>query len=135
MSTIFPDVEKLIVARLSSALSAMSGALTTGVVVATVKPAAGVKPYPAKIVTVRADGGTQLVRGLTKSERVGVNVYANTYANASGLALIVESLMRSGVWGDIKFVQTTMSPVRVDNDGPQEQRYITFEVVVKASSL
>jgi hypothetical protein len=43
--------------------------------------------------------------------------------------------MRSNVWGDIKFVETVLSPVRVDNDGPQEQRYMVFEVVVKASSL
>jgi hypothetical protein len=135
MATIFPDVEKLVVARLASSLSALSGAATNGVVVATVKPAAGVKPYPAKIVTVRADGGAQKERGLTKSERMGVNVFSNTYANASSLALIVESLMRSNVWGDIKFVETVLSPVRVDNDGPQEQRYMVFEVVVKASSL
>jgi hypothetical protein len=135
MATIFPDVEKLVVARLTSSLSAMSGAMTSGVVVATVKPAAGVKPYPTKIVTVRSDGGSMMVRGLTKAERLGVNVWANTYANASGLALVVEALMRAMPWGDIKLVETITSPIRVDNEGPQEQRYMIFEVFVKASSM
>jgi hypothetical protein len=135
MATIFPDVEKLIVARLKSALSASSLPYASNVFVATKKPAPDVSPYPARIVTVRADGGMQRVRGITKTERVGLNVYADTYSDASTLALFVESLMRTFNWGDVKLVETVMSPVRVDNEAVQEQRYMTFELVVKASDV
>ena len=135
MATIFPDVEKLLVSRLKDSLQASSKSYASGVTVATKKPSAEVTPYPARIVTVRADGGGSLVRGLTKSERVGVNVYAANYSDASSLALLVEALMRTFNWGDIKLVDTSMSPVRVNNDGKEEQRYMTFELVVKASTL
>ena len=135
MATIFPDVEKLLVARLKSSLSTSGQSYASNVTVATKKPGAEVTPYPARIVTVRADGGTSIERGLTKSERVGVNVYAANYSDASSLALLVEALMRTFNWGDIKLVNTSMSPVRVDNDGKEEQRYMTFEIVVKASTL
>lgn len=135
MATIFPDVEKLVVARLKSSLGASTLPYATGVTVATKKPAADVKPYPLRIVTVRADGGMQRIRGITKTERVGLNVYAANYSDASSLALFVESLMRTFNWGDVKLVETVMSPVRVDNEAVEEQRYMSFELVVKASDI
>lgn len=135
MATLFPDVEKLIVSRLKSALNGAVPAYATGVTVATKKPAPDVTPYPARIVTVRADGGVQRVRGITKTERVGVNVYADNYADASSLALYVDAVIRTFNTGEIKLVETTLSPVRVDNDGAEEQRYMTFELVVKATDL
>ena len=135
MATIFPDVEKLLVSRLKDSLQSSSKSYASGVTVATKKPSAEVTSYPARIVTVRADGGGSLIRGLTKTERVGVNVYAANYSDASSLALLVEALMRTFNWGDIKLVDTSMSPVRVNNDGKEEQRYMTFELVVKASDL
>lgn len=135
MATMFPDVEKLIVSRLKASLLVSTFSFASGVFVATKKPAPDVSPYPARIVMVRADGGEQRVRGVTKTERVGINVFAATYADASDLARLVESLMRTYNWGDIKLVETLMSPVRVDNDGVEEQRYMTFELVVKASDI
>jgi hypothetical protein len=133
MATIFPDVESLLVARIKSALTTLSAPVTAGVTVAVKKPAPDVSPYPAKIVTVRADGGQQILRGLVKEEMIGINVFANNYKNASDLARYVESIMRVSNWGDIKLIETTMSPVRVENDAKEEQRYMTFRVVVKAS--
>lgn len=135
MATIFPDVEKLLVARLKSNFQSSSEPFASNVTVATKKPAAEVSPYPARIVTVRTDGGLGLERGLTKTERIGVNVYAATYADANDLARLVEAWMRTFTSGDIKRVETTMSPVRVDNNAKEEQRYMTFELVVKASTL
>jgi hypothetical protein len=135
MATIFPDVEKLLVARLKSNFESSSESFASNVTVATKKPAAEVSPYPTRIVTVRTDGGLGLERGLTKTERIGVNVYAATYSDASNLARLVEAWMRTFTSGDIKRVETTMSPVRVDNNAKEEQRYMTFELVVKASSL
>ena len=135
MATIFPDVELLLVSRLKSSFQSASQSYASGVVVATKKPSAEVKPYPSRIVTVRADGGLSLELGLTKTERIGVNVYAANYSDASNIARLVEAWMRSYTFGDIKRVETTMSPVRVNNEGKEEQRYMTFELVVKASTL
>ena len=131
--TIYPDIESLIVARLKSGLSALSNPVASGVTVAVKKPAPDVSPYPAKIVTVRADGGPEISRGLIKSEMIGINVFAGSYKDASDLARYVESIVRASNWGDIKMVETTMSPVRVDNEATEEQRYMTFRIVVKAS--
>lgn len=135
MPTIFPDVEKLVVARLKSSLSASTLPYASGVTVATKKPAPDVSPSPSRVVTVRADGGSSIVTGITKAERIGINVYANKYADASDLARFVESLMRTFNWGDIKLVRTVMFPIRVDNEGTEEQRYMSFELVVKASDI
>lgn len=130
MGTIFPDVEKVLVAYLNQVLS--------GVTVATVKPAAGTSPYPSKIVTVRSDGGSQRERGITRSELIGVNVYAKTYAGASDLARLVESNIRdaAGV-GGIKLVETQLSPTRVvdPSTDTSHQRYMTFSIVTKASDV
>jgi hypothetical protein len=133
--TTFPDVEIALRTALVAALAATPGALAANVTVATIKPEPTVKPYPAKLVVIRSDGGSSVERGLTKREMVGVNVYATNYADASNLARLVESLMRGIASGSIKLVETLMFPVRVDTEstsGPQ-QRYMTFEVVVQAS--
>ena len=130
MGTIFPDVEKELVGYLKPLLS--------GVTVATVKPAAGTSPYPSKIVVVRADGGSQVERGITRSELVGVNVYAKTYADASDLARDVDALLRDAAgWGDVKRVDTMLSPTRVADPSTDtsHQRYMTFSVVTKASDI
>lgn len=130
MGTIFPDVEKALVAFLKPLLS--------GVTVATVKPAAGTSPYPGKVVTVRADGGSQLERGITRSELVGVNVYATSYADASDLARLVEAHVRNAAGvGGIKRVETELSPTRVvdPSTDSSHQRYMTFSVVTKATDF
>jgi hypothetical protein len=135
MATIFPDIEKLFVSAIKSGLQASTNPVASSVTVATIKPAADVNPYPAKIVTVRADGGASLERDLTRLERLGINVYASTYGNASELARLVESIVRTVRPSGVKLVETSMSPIRVDTASTTapEQRYMTFEVTVKAA--
>ena len=137
MATIFPDVEKLFVAAIKTALQASTSPVASNVTVATIKPAADVSPYPAKIVTIRNDGGATVERDITRSDRLGVNVFADTYANASELARLVESIVRNARPNGVKFVNTSMSPIRVDTDSTTapEQRYMTFEVTVKAADI
>lgn len=137
MATIFPDVEKLLVAAVKAGLAASSATVSSGVTVATVKPSPTSGAYPAKVVTIRSDGGAQKVRGLTRTERVGVNVYAKTYANASELARVVESVIRDSVGADIKAVETVLSPTRAaeGSTDTSEQRYMSFSVVTKASDV
>jgi hypothetical protein len=135
MNTIFPDVEKLLIARIKSLLEASSNPVADNVWVANKKPPADVTPYPGKICTIRSDGGPDTERGLIRAERVGINVYTETVADASELSRLIEALLRSNAWGDVKLIETDMSPMAVPNEGPQEQRYMTLTVYVKASNL
>lgn len=134
MSVIFPDPEKTIVAGLVALLEARSEAVASGVYVATKMPPPSVSPYPSKIVTVRSDGGPKVdpVRQLI---RVGVNVYADTYAEASELAYLVEALAEELRGTEIKMVRTVLSPTRVPEDSELEHRYMTWEIVTKGSTL
>lgn len=132
-NTIFPDVESLVVAGLKAALTASTAPIASNVFVSVRKPPPDQNPYPAKIVTIRSDGTSDVVRGITISERVGVNVYAQTYADANQLSRLVESLMRQLVGGAIKLVETNSGPIPIANDSVEEQRYLVFDLVVKAT--
>ena len=133
MGTIFPDVEPILLAGISNGLEARSEPVTDNVFVSVKKPDPATNPYPEKIVTVRSDGGAPAERNITKRERIGINVYAKTYKQASDLARIVDSVLRSFSGSGVKLVQTVLSPVSVENDGIEEQRYATYEVVVVAT--
>jgi hypothetical protein len=133
-AVIFPDVEKVLVAAIKSELSARIEPYAQNVMVATKKPAPDVKPYPARIVTVRGDGGPELDH-VRKLERVGVTIYANTYSNASDLSRLLEALFRTMTGEQIKMVSVILSPVRLDEGSTEEARFMTLEVITKASSL
>jgi hypothetical protein len=135
MGTQFADVEPLLVEYLFDALAASEDPVAASVLVSVKKPDAAESPYPSKIVTVRSDGGMDTQRNLIRSERIGVNVWADTYADASNLASLVDAILRDCKTGAIKLVETQMSPVRVPNEGKQEQRYMTYQLVVKAADL
>lgn len=125
MPTVFNDVEPTLVAYLATQFP--------DALVSVKKPDASTYPYPSPIITVRSDGGNDSLRGITRLERIGVNVWANDYADASTLAVEVDSALRACTAGAIKLCETMLSPVRVPNDGPQEQRYMTYQLVVKAT--
>jgi hypothetical protein len=126
--TFFPDIEPLLVSR----IKAVVGSTVT---VATKKPQPGTTPYPSKLVVVRSDGGPQLERNLMRLERVGINIYCTTYSDASALARQVDAAVRGCAGGLIKRVESALSPIRVDNESGTEQRYMTFELVVKATDV
>jgi arylsulfatase A-like enzyme len=58
--------------------------------------------------------------------------YAPNYGDANTLARIVESVVRNCVGGTLKRIDATSAPTRVNTDGIEEQRYLTFNVVVMA---
>lgn len=137
MGTIFPDVEVALRAAIVAGLAGSSNPVASNVTVATIKPAPTVTPYPSRIVVIRSDGAAQKERDITREELVGVNVYANTYGDASNLAALVEAICRSVKAGPIKLIETMMSPTRVDTESTAspEQRYMTLRVTVKASDF
>lgn len=127
MSTIFDDVEVTLVDVLETAFPEAT--------VSVKKPSPDVSPYPSKIITVRSDGAATGTRDITRVEMIGVNVWADSYKDASDLAREVDSVIRATRNGSIKLVESNMSPVRVDNAGPQEQRYMTFRVTMKSKDV
>jgi hypothetical protein len=131
---IFPDVEKILVAALKTAIEAREESYAQNVHISTIKPAPDVNPYPSRIVTIRSDGGP-LKTDVSKLERIGVNVYATTYADASDLSRLVEAIFRSLTGEYIKLVEIILSPVRVDEMSTEEVRYMTLELVVKGTDL
>jgi len=134
--TIYPDLESLLVAKLKALFTASTNPLTNNVVIATKKPPSDVKPYPTKIVTVRADGGPDLERNIMREEAVGVNIYASTYKDANSLALLTDAFMRQINGSGIQLIESLLSAVRVDNPrDAEEQRFMSYSVVLKATDL
>lgn len=133
-SVIFPDVEKILTVALKNELDNRTEVYTADVHVSTIKPGPDVKPYPRRIVTIRSDGGQKL-DWVRKLERVGINVYADTYADASDLAHLIEALSVSLTGNEIKLSRVALSPTRVNEEGPQQSRYLVLELTIKGSSL
>jgi hypothetical protein len=133
-AVIFPDIEKVLVAAIKAELATRTEAYAQNVFVATKKPAPDVKPYPARIIAIRSDGGPKL-DWIRKSERIGITIWANTYSDASDLARLIEALSITLTGDEVKLAQVILSPVRVDEAGPQECRYMTLELITKGSTL
>lgn len=133
-AVIFPDVEKVLVAAIKSELSARTESYAQNVTVATKKPASDVTPYPSRIIVIRSDGGPK-VDWVRKIERIGITIWANTYADASNLARLIEALSVTLTNDGIKLSSVVLSPTRIDEAGPQECRYMTLELIVKGSDL
>jgi hypothetical protein len=133
-AVIFPDIEKVLVAAIKAELSLRTESYAQNVHVSTIKPAADKTPYPARIITIRSDGGPKL-DWVRKIERIGINVWANTYCDASNLARLIEALSVTLTGDEIKLSTVSLSPTRIPEAGPQEARYLTLELIVKGSTL
>lgn len=134
VNVIFPDIEKVLVGALKTAIDARPESYAQDVVISTIKPSPEVSPYPSRIITIRGDGGPELDY-VRKQERVGITIWADTYSDASNLARLVEALVK-GLTGEyIKLIDINLSPVRIDEAGPQECRYITIQCITKGTAL
>ena len=132
MAVVFPDVEKLLVAHLQTTLNARYG---SGVVrVATKKAPAETSPYPSREVVVAAQ--YQGVRENVLQEVTAVvDIYANTYENASDLALVTGALVVTISRDYVKRAVVTVGPIRLLEDSTQEKRTLSVDLTVKGSTL
>jgi hypothetical protein len=130
MAVIFPDIEKTLVSYLSTQLP-LHGA--TGVRVGT-KKAQPDEATPAKelVVTAAYNAEQDYVR---KTASVTIEIYADTYANANALSLLVAALMPGCVGEEIKLAEVRLGPVRIGEDSTQEKRYLDVGLVVKGTDL
>jgi hypothetical protein len=132
VAVIFPDVEKLLVAHLSDALDDHYSA--GAVRVATKKAAADFTPYPSAEVIVSAQ--YQGVRENVIQEASAVlDVYADNYADASELGLVVAALVVTVPRDQIKRAVVSVGPLRLAEDSAQEKRTLSVDFTVKGSTL
>lgn len=129
MAVIFPDIEKVVVAYLASALSATA---YSGTRVAT-KRAQPDQAQPSRQVIINAAYNAERDFVL-KSATLTIDVYADDYASASELALLIESLIRGIVGSPIMQATVLLGPVRRSDDTKQELRSIDVALVVKGSN-
>ena len=127
MAVIFPDIEATLVSYFNTALAGQ------GVRVGTKKAQPGEGPYAKELVIIAAYNDE--VQYVTKRATLTLDVFADDYANASSLGLLVESLIRGSVGQEIKRVTVRLGPVRTTEEGQQERRSIDVELIVKGSDV
>lgn len=132
-SYIFPDIEPLLVSHIQTRLNGLGTPIATGVRVGTVKlPASATAP--AKEVVVTASYNETRFAVLREATAV-VEVYANEYATASELALLVAAILGELPGDPIKRAEVTLGPLRLSDDGPQEKRSMTVDFTVKGADF
>ena len=127
---IFPDIEITLVAYLKNELT---NAGESSVRVATKKSQPD-ETQPTEQVVVIAAYNYE-VEYVTKVATVTLEVYADDYARANALGLLVETLIRGAVGEQIKKVNVRLGPVRTTEEGDQERRSLDVELIVKGSDF
>lgn len=130
MAVIFPDIEKTLVGYLTTVLPEHGA---NDVRVAT-KKAQPDEAQPTKEVVITAAYNAEQ-NYVLKSASVTIEVYADTYANANALSLLVEALIRGCVGNQIKMAEVRVGPVRIGEEGTQEKRYLDVGLMVKGTEL
>lgn len=129
MSVIFPDIEPVLVAHLKDVLPAYGFGDTY---VAT-KKAQPDNPQPSQVVVTASYGAT--LDYVRREASAVLDVYANDYATASELGMLVGTLILEVPTESVKRIVVTLGPVRQSDEAPQEKRSMSVDMVVKGSTL
>lgn len=123
---IFPDVVAELVAFLGPALADRDETYCQGVYVSRALPRGD---RPARAVTIRTDGGRR-ASAVHRVERVGLNVWANDWQEASDLGRMVAALLTSAAPSPIEHVDELNAFAPIDDESWQARRYGTFAITV-----
>jgi hypothetical protein len=130
MAVLFPDVEKTVITFINAQLV---GSTYVGTRVATKKNLPDeVAPARQIVVTVAY---SEEVNFVLKSASLTLEVLADDYSTASGLALWLESRIRLLAGDPVKQVTVRLGPVRGADDTRQEVRLIDVELLVKGTTV
>ena len=129
MSILFPDVEPIIVAHLKTRLGLVG---FPNAYVATYKAEPN-NPQTVEVV-VNVSYGREIEPMLREASLL-VNVFADSYRDANEVALFVAAAMDSVKGDPIKLVELALGPTRIANEGLQEQRSISLDLVVKGTDF
>lgn len=130
MAVQFPDIEKTIVTFLNTQLNSSAYA---GTRVAT-KKALPDETQPTKQIVVTV-AYNQEQNYVTKVATCVLDVWADDYATASGLALWVEAKIRDVVGDQVKKAEVILGPVRGADDSKQEHRMLDVQLLVKGTTI
>jgi len=129
-AVIFPDIEPIIVAKLQTFVDESTEDYASDVRVATKKLPPGNPLQSEVIIQVSYQETLDKVR---RGATVLVEVFAEDYGTASGLAHFIASKCPNLVGTTIKFTEVSIGPFRDDEEGPQEKRSMTFDLIVKGA--
>lgn len=129
-AVIFPDIEPTLVTKLQQFCDNSTEDFADDVRVATKKLPPGLPPQSEVIIQVSYQETLDKVR---RAATVLLEVFADDYATASGLAHFVASKCPNLVGSTIKFAEVSLGPFRDAEEGPQEKRSITFDLIVKGA--
>jgi hypothetical protein len=133
---IFPNLESELIRCLKILLQRIDSPISSGVFVSVRKAGGDITPQPAKQITIRSDGGF-IENRVIKNENFGINIWADTFQEASQLATYIEALLPliPSVSNSVKSVSISLSATRINEPGQAEQRYITGTALIKGSNL
>lgn len=133
---LFADVELLVTGALRTALAARAEPYTTGVYVSISSPSdppTGEPDTPARMVTIRRDGGPRLDVARDQA-RIAVNVWADTEQDCNDLARMVAALIWAMPNGaPVVRVDQTSGPSTIPDDRPH--KYLTFDLTMRGTDL
>ena len=129
MSVLFPDLEPIIVAHLKTRLALVG---FPNAYVATYK-AEPDNPQPHQVV-VNVSLGRE-IEPMLREASVLIDVFADSYKDATQIALFATAAMDSVKGDPIKRVELVLGPVRVPSESKQEQRSISLDLVVKGTDF
>jgi hypothetical protein len=122
MNSIFPNLEAELIRTLREILETVDNNVLADIHVGVTKST----DYK-KQITVRSDGGPIVDRRL-KDEGFGINIWTDDFAEASEIALIVEAVLPmipQRQKTHIKQITISLSATRINEEGTEEQRYLT----------
>jgi len=134
MALIFPDIEKVLVAYFDDALAAVGTELASDVRVAT-KHSQPDEELPEKQIVIIVAYNSESDARVTRLATATIEVYAEDYATANALGLLVDSLIRQATGPEIKRAEVRLGPVRTTEEGKQERRSLDVQLVVKGFEI
>lgn len=129
---IFPDIEKAVVAYFNEALAAVDTELASNVRVGTIHSQPD-ETTPAKQIVIVGAYNSETPFKVTREGTLTIDVYADDYATASALGLLVEALVRECTGDVIKRAEVRLGPVRTTEDTTQERRSLDVQVIIKGT--
>lgn len=131
VAVVYPDVETAVRQYLLEALAAREEPYAADVTVNWKLPDA----IPARFVWVRDDGGPDATP-VTKTTRLGVNVFAGGRDETIDLANLVRALLKAAPgWGPFTSAGSFTGPAPVEDPTGRARFYITCELHVRGAPL
>lgn len=128
---VFPDVELHFTGYLRARLAERAEAFAAGVKVDRLAPAV----LPARLVTVRRDGGGQL-SAVLDNPRLTVNVWHDSHQGVADLARLVSALMWAAPnGGPVCRVDVNSGPSRVPEENGKPHVVMTFDAIVRGEDI